>query len=161
MLTHSHLLCPLLNLALIPPKTLPLLLPLLAQHTSPPISPLTLRRTQQKLLHAPHHSPSAFRSRLIRTLTAPAPASAATPSQSAPDATPAPQLATESISLIELALAEDIGVGVAGELVWEYEMDAGEIVRDSQGAAGAGGERWWANQMREVEWREVNDFGGR
>ncbi|KAL7411237.1 EAP30/Vps36 family-domain-containing protein [Mrakia frigida] len=153
------------GVALIPPKTLPLLLPLLSQFTSPPISPLTLQRTRQTLLHTPHHSPASFRARLVRTLTAPA---LAQPSSSSPTSTSpsdpssgGPILATESLSLIELALAEEIGVGVAGELVWELEMNEGregEVVRDSQGGAGAGGDRWWWNWMKGVEWREVNDF---
>lgn len=149
--------------ALIPPKTLPLLLPLLPQFTTPSISSLTLRRTRRTLLHTPYYSPSSFRSRLLRTLTAPAPLSPAFPSSSASDSPPpsdtvGSRLASDSLSLIELALAEDIGVGVAGELVWELEMDGGEIVRDSQGGAGAGGERWWFNWMKEVEWVEVNEF---
>lgn len=62
-----------------------------------------------------------------------------------------------SISTVELALAEDVGVGLAKEMVEELEADGGEVVRDAQGGAG-GGERWYRNFISSCTWAEVNEF---
>lgn len=125
-------------LALIPPKTFRLALPYLSSCTSPPID---LKQFSSGLcvLHTPHYSLPAFRARLLPALAS---------------------LSFEGMGTLELALAEDVGVQLVREMVEELEMGEGCVVRDSQDRAGGGGERWFGNLMREVEWVELNEFPG-
>lgn len=125
--------------ALIPPKTFRSTLTYLPALTDPSISLRTFRSSAHCVLHTPFFSAPSFRRRLLSAL-------APTESASLP-----------SISTVELALSEDVGVSLAKEMVEELEADGGEVVRDAQGGTG-GGERWYSNLISSCKWVELNEF---
>lgn len=125
--------------ALIPPKTFRSTLPYLPALTSPSITLRTFRSSAHCVLHTPFFSAPAFRARLLTALA------------------PTPSALLPSMSTIELALAEDVGVGLVKEMVEELEADKGEVVRDAQAGTG-GGERWYRNLISCCTWVEVNVF---
>jgi ESCRT-II complex subunit VPS36 len=133
------LMCARSRLALIPPKTFRSTLTYLPALTDPSISLRTFRSSAHCVLHTPFFSAPSFRRRLLSALA---------PTEPAP---------LPSISTVELALAEDVGVSLAKEMVEELEADAGEVVRDAQGGAG-GGERWYRNLISSCTWVELNDL---
>jgi hypothetical protein len=115
-----------------------------------------------RVLHTPHYSPASFRSRLLASLRPSSPSTPTPPSLDAPRDVHAPDDSAEetcssllpSLSTIELALGEDISVGLAQAMVEELEASDGSVCRDSQAKSGGGGESWYANLIDEA-WAEL------
>lgn len=131
--------------ALLSPATLAAILPLLPDHTSPPIRSLTLGSSLM-VLYSPTYSPQNILDRLLRLL--------------APDAAPKQQEAGQtsvteekSLNVIEIAGHEGLSIGLATELMAEVEKlgsaanrsrhGVAGLVRDEQAEQGSGGVRWY------------------
>ena len=132
MSIRSRLSDQLLSLAaLIPPSTF---LPIVRQLKSRTLPPLDVRTFPNGLtvLHTPEFGEGAFSDRIVTLL---APEGGRTTS--------------------EIALFEDLGLGMTWELIQAVEQ-RGEIVRDEGGGGGAWGEgaevRWWANVFNGYTW---------
>jgi len=123
--------------ALLPPETLISILNDLPRHTNPPINLLTLP-SALKVLHTPHYSTQALLSRLLTRL----------------QPSPSEKEYEESISVIELASAENLAIGITKEMLESVEMSrkefgwqgVGGVVRDDQAS---GGVRWYRDIISE------------
>jgi ESCRT-II complex subunit VPS36 len=122
--------------ALLPPETLISILNDLPSHTNPQINVLTLP-SALKVLHTPHYSTQALLSRLLTRLQ------------------PDEKEYEESISVIELASAESLAIGITKEMLESVEMTrkeygviggVGGVVRDDQAS---GGVRWYRDLISE------------
>ena len=116
-------------LALIPPEIAIKTLDFLPQYTSPPIKRRKLA-SGLLVLHTPPYSIHAFTARLVGRIRAQGPC-----------------------TTLEVAQAEGLTIGFAGEMIHEAES-AGDIMRDdaSAGLRGAGGGisgevRWWSSAI--------------
>jgi ESCRT-II complex subunit VPS36 len=136
------------SLALIPPSTLLLVIPLLPFYTTPAIGCRTFS-SGLKVLHTPQYTHAAFSERLTTALTIEGPKS------------------TREIAELEAQVDEDnkggnvVTIGLAEELIDAVEAE-GRILRDLEGRAGGGGAGagastigealWWVNLWQEYVW---------
>ncbi|KAG6843990.1 hypothetical protein H0H87_010908 [Tephrocybe sp. NHM501043] len=121
------------GVALLPPSTLLLTLPLLPTYTSPPIALRTFP-SGLKVLHTPAYSHASFSARLSGLLALSGPKTGA-----------------------EVAREEGVTLALAGEMIGDVER-GGDVVRDDEacritGGGGGGGEIWWyANVFVGYRW---------
>ncbi|TFK32956.1 EAP30/Vps36 family-domain-containing protein [Crucibulum laeve] len=123
------------GVALIPPQTFLLTLPLLPAHTSPPINQRTFA-SGLSVLHTPPYTAAAFASRLSGLITLSGP-----------------------MTTMGISEEERLTVALAGEMVAAVETDGG-VCRDDAGCFitgggvgfGGGEVRWWLNVFSGYVW---------
>ena len=117
--------------ALIPPSTFLVIVHQLKSYTLPPLDIRTFPNGLT-VLHTPEFGERIFSDRIVALLAS-----------------------EGGRTTSEIALFEDLGLGMMWELIQSVEQD-GEIVRDEGGGGGAWSEgaevRWWVNMFDEYVW---------
>lgn len=124
------------GIALLPPSTLANILPLLPNHTAPPIHAMGLP-SGLTVLHTPRYAPDIFLGRLIEQMGG--------SKQPEPD-----NISHETgLSIIDIAAIEGLPIGLATQFM-ELMETRGGIVRDDQASPREGGTKWYRDII--VSW---------
>ncbi|KIM26587.1 hypothetical protein M408DRAFT_72594 [Serendipita vermifera MAFF 305830] len=116
------------GVSLIPPSTFMQVLPLLSQHTNPPVLTRAFH-SNLKVVHTPWYSQREFTPRLLAFLEAAGPK-----------------------STVQVAQQESIAVGLIAEMIAAAEQE-GRVVRDEESEGMAGKEiKWWPNYFEGYVW---------
>lgn len=146
------------GIALISPKTMASVIPLLGGFTNPKVKVLKLLGGS-RVVHTPVYEPEEVSKRLMKRLrpdirreqartsvsTAPETEEAETEHTQRIETTEEPIEFEKSLTTIDFALSEGLSVTLAQELLEIIQMNLGSIVVDTQAAEGGAGDRWYRN----------------